>query len=226
MDGVPLRSLYELLRAATVKGEWWPAETRFEIFVGAVLTQNVSWINVGYSLAKLRTARLLDAEPLANADPTVLRELIRPSGYMRAKSRCLIDTANWYLATDDLTHGYSDEELRASLLEVKGIGPETADDILLYAYRRPVFIWDIYARRLLAAAGHEVPSSYESTRRQLGHLVTDGGFTTEQLAEFHGFIVDAGKQARRAGGWEAYLRTLRCSTSRISSEQPARPVSS
>lgn len=204
------RALFDALCRRIDAGQWWPADTRFEIVVGAVLTQNVAWRNVEYSLANLREAGLLEAQKLATTASADLQRLIRPSGFMRAKSETLIRAARWFL--DDASHTrLSTDELRASLIALKGIGPETADDIVLYGYERPVFIWDLYARRFLSAAGWAVPRSYEAARRTLQPLIDEGDFMTPELAHFHGLIVEAGKKARSCGGWESFYPTLEVS---------------
>lgn len=196
------RRLYEILRANIVPSHWWPAESRFEICVGAVLTQNTAWSNVESSLTALRAAGLLAADRLARMAQQPLAELIRPSGFMTAKSRCLITLAGWFLSNDDAARSWSTSDLRSALLGLRGIGEETADVLLLYCYDRPVFIFDSYARRLLMVAGLGAYSSYATARQALALAVSEAEFTVTELAELHGLIVDGGKLARKEGGWE------------------------
>ena len=134
-----------LQRAIPDAGVWWPAETKFEILAGAVLVQNTTWTNTETALANLRTLDLLNPETLAAADSAVVQEAIRPSGYWRTKTVYLQTVTDWFLTTDTLAESMGDAQLRASLLGVKGVGEETADDILLYAYHRGVFIYDACA---------------------------------------------------------------------------------
>ncbi|MDO5746167.1 MAG: deoxyribonuclease [Actinomycetaceae bacterium] len=194
-----------MLRKALPAGNWWPAQSDFEIVVGAILTQNTAWTNVERSIEQLRKAGLLDASTLSCHDPADIEALIRPSGFQRAKSRYLINAATWFLSSHDDAASLEDDDLRHSLLKVRGIGPETADDIMLYVYCRPVFIWDAYTRRLLTAAGYRVPSHYEAARQELGVHVERAQMNAHELAEFHGLIVDAGKRSRRVGNWQWLL---------------------
>ena len=130
---------------------WWPADSTFEIIVGAVLTQNAAWTNVERAIERLKAADLLALPALLAADPETLSEAIRPSGYYNVKTQRL---RNLCVFLDrqgglDAFAQQSMESQRAGLLGVKGVGPETADDILLYAFDRPVFVIDTYTRRLL-----------------------------------------------------------------------------
>lgn len=196
-----LRGLYELLASQVVSDGWWPAQSRFEIVVGAVLTQNTNWGNVDKALENLREAGVLSPRGVMTVELEYLAELIRPAGYFNTKSRYLKAVSEWFSLNDHGAHGVQTEELRQSLLQVKGIGGETADDILLYVYDRPVFIYDLYARRLLEAASFGAFRTYEHAKKHVDPLVDAAGLTVPQLAHFHGLIVDAGKIARTHGGW-------------------------
>lgn len=217
-----LRTVYQRLSARlklreipppTCSGEevftpiWWPAKTRFEICAGAILTQNTAWSNVERALANLRAATDLDPACIAVLDLEECQELIRPAGFFRQKSRYLHAIARWFLEWDDVVRTTRPplEQVRASLLATHGVGPETADDIVLYAYHYPVFILDTYARRLLGAAGYQLPKGYEPARRALQSALAKAQFTAEELAKFHGLIVQAGKQVGPAGNYGALL---------------------
>lgn len=202
------RELFDVLSATTTADDWWPGEGRFEIMAGAVLVQNTNWANVERSLAALRADGLLDAERVRAIGREDLARVIRPSGFMTAKSRCLKELADWFARHDEQAADWGDEELRASLLAVRGVGAETADAISLYAYRRPVFIFDSYARRLLAVAGFGVHPDYGRARAALNARVQAEGFTVEEFAAFHGLIIRAGQDARAAGGWQAHWPRL------------------
>jgi endonuclease-3 related protein len=136
---------------------WWPAETRFEVIVGAYLTQNTAWTNVELALAKLRTAHALSVEGIREVSLVQLQRLIRSSGYFRQKATRL----KTFVAFLDKKYGGSLDELfeqptdklRKELLSLNGIGPETADSILLYAGNHPVFVVDAYTRRILDRHG-------------------------------------------------------------------------
>lgn len=163
-------SIPELLtRLATAYGnpQWWPAQSAFEVIVGAVLTQNTQWSNVEKAIGHLRSAQALTPASMAALPEKRLAELIRPSGYYRVKARRLravlafLDAQGGIeaLARDD-TH-----TLRAKWLGVHGVGPETADDIVLYAFSRPVFVVDAYTRRLFGRLGLTDPKqSYDALR--------------------------------------------------------------
>jgi endonuclease-3 related protein len=147
-----LREAYRILRRANGHLRWWPGRSRLEIIVGAILTQNTSWMNVTRAIRGLRSARLLSVEALRAARLPVIEKAIRPSGYYRQKARKLKAFVSW---VDDAYGGYlrnlgrvPTERLRTELLSVWGIGPETADSILLYAYARAVFVIDAYTTRI------------------------------------------------------------------------------
>jgi endonuclease III related protein len=148
---------YRALFHAWGAQHWWPAETRFEVIVGAYLTQNTAWTNVERTLASLRAARLLSVEGIREVSLARLRRLIRPSGYFRQKSTRL----KTFVAFLDKKYGGSldqlfaqpTDKLRAELLSLNGVGPETADSILLYAGNYPVFVVDAYTRRILDRHG-------------------------------------------------------------------------
>lgn len=203
MDLPSFRSIYEALAAVLPRTQWWPAESDFEIVVGAVLTQNVAWRNVEYAIAALKDGGHLRPEGILALDHAHLAEIIRPAGYMNAKARYLHNITRWFQGTHAIASSFDTPTLRASLLGVTGVGPETADDILLYVYKRPIFIWDVYARRLLTHLGYPVPSTYEAARRTLGRHVSAADFSVEELSVFHGLIVEAGKIVRAAGSYDA-----------------------
>jgi endonuclease III related protein len=136
---------------------WWPADTRFEVIVGAYLTQNTAWTNVELALANLRTAHILNAEGIRKVALRRLERLIRPSGYFRQKAARLKAFVRFldenYQGTLDQLFAQPTEKLREELLSLNGIGPETADSILLYAGNHPVFVVDAYTRRILERHG-------------------------------------------------------------------------
>jgi endonuclease III related protein len=144
---------YDALYEAWGPQHWWPAETRFEVIVGAYLTQNTAWINVERALANLRAAEALSIEGIRAIKLTHLERLIRPSGYFRQKSKRLKTFVafldNRYGGSLDQLFSRPTDELREELLALNGVGPETADSILLYAANHPVFVVDAYTRRIL-----------------------------------------------------------------------------
>jgi len=164
-----LRTYYETLHHAWGPQHWWPARTRFEVIVGAYLTQNTSWINVEIAMRRLRQAGVLTLTGIRRTSVPDLEALIRSSGFFRQKALRL----KLFVAFVDDRYGGSlnrmfaqpTEQLRQELLALSGIGPETADSILLYAGQHSVFVVDAYTRRILER--HEIVSSsasYEEIR--------------------------------------------------------------
>jgi endonuclease-3 related protein len=185
-------------------GSWWPAGSAvdaagraFEIAVGAVLTQNTNWSNVERAIANLKTAGALNLQALVAVQPAELAQLIRPSGYYNIKAERLRQLC-LYLDRSGGLDALREQPLevaRSGLLSVKGVGPETADDILLYALDRPVFVIDTYTRRLLErhalAHGGE---SYEALRLGFENVLPADPVLFKQ---YHALIVQHAKQACR-----------------------------
>jgi len=148
-----IRNYYRALFSAWGRQHWWPAQSRFEVIVGAYLTQNTSWTNVEKALGNLRRAGLLTIDGIRRTPLPKLESLIRPSGYFRQKARRLKN----FVGFPDARYGglltqmfaRPTGELREELLALNGVGPETADSILLYAGNHPVFVVDAYTRRIL-----------------------------------------------------------------------------
>jgi endonuclease III related protein len=159
-----IRAYYETLFSAWGRQHWWPAQSRFEMIVGAYLTQNTSWTNVEKALASLRRARLLTMAGIRRTPEAQLALLIRSSGYFRQKATRLKTFVRFLDERYDgsLTQMFArpTSELRAELLALNGVGPETADSILLYAGNRPIFVVDAYTRRILER--HRIISHAES----------------------------------------------------------------
>jgi endonuclease-3 related protein len=164
-----IRAYYQTLFQAWGPQHWWPAQSRFEVIVGAYLTQNTAWTNVEKAMANLRAAHILTVSGIRRTSLADLEQLIRPAGYFRQKAmRLKIFIAfldRRYRGSLEKLFARPTEELREELLSLNGIGPETADSILLYAGNHPVFVVDAYTRRILAR--HEVLAeavSYEEVR--------------------------------------------------------------
>nr|WP_255549457.1 hypothetical protein [Corynebacterium sp. TAE3-ERU12] len=166
------------------------------------MTQNTQWERVEEAIDNLVEAGLLDPQAVIDADTAVLAEAIRPSGYYNTKTGYLKEVSRWFIDRDAAARELGTDELREELLSIRGVGPETADDILLYVYQRPVFIYDRYGLRLLEAAGFGTYANYNQAKKALDLEVDKAGFSAAELAHFHGLIVDAGKDARRLGGWD------------------------
>ena len=148
-----IRAYYDALFSAWGRQHWWPAQSRLEVIVGAYLTQNTAWTNVEKALGNLRQARLLTLDGIRRTPERRLARLIRPSGYFRQKALRLKTFVSFLDARygGSLTRMFArpTAELRSELLTLNGVGPETADSILLYAGNHPVFVVDAYTRRIL-----------------------------------------------------------------------------
>ena len=174
LNGPALLDVYRRLHGRRGDLGWWPGETPLEVMIGAVLTQNTSWSNVERAIANLKTETSLELERILWLPPQRLEELVRPSGYYRIKARRLRNLLEFVGRSGGLdglakldTH-----ELRQRLLEVNGVGPETADSILLYAFGRPVFVVDAYTRRLFQRLGFfDVQPDYETLRLAIERVV-------------------------------------------------------
>jgi endonuclease-3 related protein len=183
--------IYKKLRDSFGEPGWWPGEP-YEIMVGAVLVQNTAWGNVEKALANFKgrlSPEYVEALPLEK-----LRELIRPSGFYKAKSLCLKEVTMWYKSYDysaARVHAFSLEKLRSELLAVKGVGEETADAILLYSFRFPTFVVDAYTRRLLSRLDANIELSNAAIKNFFtGPLGSDAG----SFADCHALIVAHAKQ--------------------------------
>lgn len=187
--------IYETLLGHYGPRHWWPAETPFEVVVGAILTQNTAWKNVEKAIRNLKQLIPLTPEALFGLPEATLSEAIRPSGYYRQKSKRLRNflgmLADRYASRLDSLFDLPTEALREELLCLSGIGPETADSILLYAAGRPVFVIDTYTIRILSRH-HLLPeeTSYAEAQQWItDHLPED----IQLFNEFHALLVNVGK---------------------------------
>ncbi len=177
---------------------WWPGETPFEVIVGAILTQNTSWTNAARAITALKVGGKLSAAAIRATEIDQLAALIRPSGYFNAKARKLQAMAEFIGETaDDLDARFRGDTktLRRALLAVHGVGPETADSILLYAAGRPVFVIDAYTVRIMSRLGlaGEKPDYDRLQRLFSANLEPDRAL----FNEFHALIVRLGKEVCR-----------------------------
>jgi endonuclease-3 related protein len=148
-----LLKIFNILLTSFGKRHWWPGETPLEIVVGAMLTQNTSWKNVEKAIENMKKEGVLDVERLYEINIEKLSEIIRPSGFFNIKSKRLKNIVhviyNKYDRTVENMVNTETDTLRNVLLSVNGVGPETADSILLYALNKPVFVVDAYTKRFL-----------------------------------------------------------------------------
>jgi len=177
---------------------WWPGDTPWEVMVGAVLTQNTAWVNVEKALSNLKRAGALAPGALRQLADEELATLIRPSGYYRAKARKLKALAEFVGGYgDDLAVLFSEgtPALRERLLNVHGIGDETADSILLYAARRPVFVVDAYTRRIFSRLG--LGPGGDSYSGWQGFFMENLPHRETRFNEYHALLVRHGKELCR-----------------------------
>jgi endonuclease III related protein len=200
----PLDEYFNSLFTALGPQHWWPGKTPFEVILGAILTQNTAWKNVELALANLRGARVFTPVKVEQANLRRLQSLIRPAGYFRQKARALKAFVRFlrsqYGGSLKRMFATPTISLREKLLKVWGVGPETADAILLYAGQHPVFVVDAYTKRIMARHGWVgEKAKYEDVRwmferQSLGNV--------ERFKEFHGLIVLVGKKwCRKSAAW-------------------------
>lgn len=193
--GGKLLSIYETLLAHYGDLHWWPAKTPYEVMIGAVLTQNTAWSNVEKAITNFGES--LSPEAVADADIAELTEIIRPAGFFNQKARYLKAVTAWYAG-----YGYDVptvqkeplDKLRAELLSTKGIGQETADSILLYAFGFPTFVIDAYTNRLCGRYPIEAGKSYAEVKAYFEDEIPK---SAECYNKFHALIVINAKERCR-----------------------------
>ncbi len=191
-----LKKYFSCLLKAFGPQHWWPGTTRFEVIAGAILTQNTSWNNVERAIKNLKKKKALNPGAVHAMDVKELAALIRPAGYFNIKAKRLKSFVD-YLYND---HGGSlkkffaldTERLRSELLRINGIGPETADSIILYAAGRPVFVVDAYTKRVLSRHGLvEQDAGYEEVQKLFMENLPED---VELFNEYHALFVRVAKE--------------------------------
>ncbi len=196
---VSLTHIYDRLLHYYGPQAWWPADSTFEVLVGAILVQSTAWRNVEHAIANLKSADALSPSAIRDMNPQRLERLIRPSGFFRVKAKRLRSLCEF------LGHRYEDDlgrmsehptaDLRRDLLTVHGIGEETADDILLYALGRPVFVVDAFTRRVFHRLGWSAPDSSYSDLQSMFH--NEVPQEVRVYNEYHALIVRHGNTTCR-----------------------------
>lgn len=191
-----LTGMYEALLSRLGPSHWWPGETPFEIAVGAILTQNTNWKNVEQAIANLRKANAMTPAGLRALPPAQLEEHIRPSGHFRIKAARLIQFLE-FLEQESCTEieelgRQNPYDLREKLLAVRGIGPETADCILLYSLGKPSFVVDAYTVRMLGRHGLIPEQTHYHEVQDIFHAALPED--AQVYNEYHALIVRAAKQ--------------------------------
>jgi len=190
-----LKGFYKALFSSFGPQGWWPGRTKFEVVVGAILTQNTNWKNVEKAIKNLKSRRLLNPQGMHDLSVHELAALIRPAGYFNVKAKRLKHFLNHlfdnYSGNLDGFFKRRTDVLREELLNINGIGPETADSILLYAANRPIFVIDAYTKRILLrhCMIKKHTDYHEMQRLFMENLVHD----SPMFNEYHALIVKTGK---------------------------------
>lgn len=190
-----LYKLYDALYRYYGPQKWWPARTRFEVIIGAILTQNTSWKNVEKAIKRLDAAKLLNPHAIRKTRIQKIAALIRPSGYYNVKARRIKNFIDFLFAEygGSLRKMFSagTKDLRRELLEVNGLGPETVDSILLYAGEKPAFVVDAYTKRILSRHNLIAPDDkYEKVQRLFTRNLRPD---TRLFNEYHALLVRLAK---------------------------------
>jgi endonuclease-3 related protein len=203
-----IKKIYNLLLREYSPQGWWPLtpegslkskhyqgspnteQKQFEIMVGAILTQNTAWTNVEKALYNLNRSKTLSIDSIEKAQKEKLAELIRPSGYYNQKAKKLKFLVEFIKANKNLTNLFSKPHLREILLTVNGVGPETADSIILYAAEKPIFVIDAYTRRIFSRIGYKKESYDEWQTLFMESLEPN----INVFKEYHALIVKHAKE--------------------------------
>ncbi len=190
-----LLRVFDLLLGRYGRQDWWPAESAFEVMIGAILTQNTAWSNVERAIRNLQDAGVLSFRDLPTVPQARLAELIRPAGYFNVKAERLQAFCAFLIENggECALREMNTVALRKALLSVKGVGPETADDMLLYAFERPVFVIDAYTRRIFYRLGlAQGDEDYELLRAGFESAL---GPHVRRYNEYHALLVRHAKEA-------------------------------
>ncbi|MCY7171979.1 deoxyribonuclease I [Streptococcus gallolyticus subsp. gallolyticus] len=190
-----LYNLYQKMLTHMGATNWWPADSKQQIIIEAILIQNTTELNATRASQLIKTASNYDLQVLVNMPKENLEELVRPAGFMKNKSKAIQEVASWYLAHNEnptkIVQQYG-SSLRKVLLSLHGVGPETADVLMAYIFDQPQFIADKYARTLFTQLGINDLTDYKSLAILLAELPQP--FTFADAQEFHGLIDEFGKQ--------------------------------
>ena len=199
LSGERLVEMFDLLLKGFGPQNWWPADTELEMMVGAVLTQNTNWKNVEKAIQNLKRKGMLSVDALHSLPTNEVAQEIRPAGYFNIKAKRLKNLIQFimeqYEGTISLFLEEGTQSLREGLLSINGVGPETADSIVLYAARRPIFVIDTYTHRILSRHGmiDEEAGYYDLQELFMDHLPDNA----DLFGEFHALIVRVGKDCCR-----------------------------
>lgn len=199
MDSKEVMGIYARLFEYFGDQKWWPADTPFEVMIGAILTQQTAWKNVELSIKELKDAGLLEIRPLAEATIETVEECVKSSGFFRQKARRIKSMAehleHHYKGDLDLFFGMDVEVARQELLKLEGIGPETADSILLYADSKLKFVVDAFTFRTFKRLGVDFKGSYEKAQDFFESKLQKD---LTLYRNYHALIVELGKNFCRS----------------------------
>lgn len=187
-----LNDIFLKLFRAFGNQHWWPAKTPFEMMTGAILTQNTSWSNVKKALDNFGDR--LSPDFVIGAESEELAQIIRPSGFFNQKAKRLKSLSEWYKKYNCDTEKIKAADpvrIRKELLNISGVGRETADSIMLYAFDFPYFVVDAYTRRIFTRLRMNVPDDYDDVRTEVESEI---GRDVSLLGEFHALIVRLAKE--------------------------------
>lgn len=183
-----MKNVYEKLLFELGHRDWWPADTPFEVIIGAVLTQQTKWENVERAILEMKNRGLMEPEPLSKIDDEELEKLIRCTGFFRQKAKRLKNISTFFKENPQILEKPA-LELREILLTLNGVGEETADSIVLYAANKPKFVIDAYTKRMCKCMG--IDGDYKKLQSVFENSLPAD---VPMYKEFHALIVDYGKR--------------------------------
>ncbi|WP_436862597.1 endonuclease III domain-containing protein [Staphylococcus caeli] len=186
-------TLYQILQRHMGHQKWWPAESKIEIILGAILVQNTNWRNAAYAIETLKRETQLEPHHILNLKLEDLQLLIKSSGFYKSKSQTILALLTWLSQYDfnyeEIAATYG-SNLRKELLSIKGIGSETADVLIVYIFDGVEFIPDSYTRRIYRLLGYEHTQQYDKLKR---HITLPDHFTNQDANELHALLDNFGK---------------------------------
>ncbi|MGX0036442.1 endonuclease III related protein [Staphylococcus auricularis] len=197
-------ALYQTLKQHMGPQGWWPASTKIEVILGAILVQNTNWRNAELALNALKDETDLDPDAICKLDEAQLQQLVRSSGFYKNKAKSIHTVLTWLQSYrydyKAISEAYG-ESLRNALLQLRGVGDETADVLLVYIFDRVEFIPDSYTRRIFAKLGYPDTESYKKFKK---YITLPEDFTAQDANEFHALLDNFGKNYFNGNDTERY----------------------